>query len=73
MKFSDRVSENEFVNHSTNPLLMLVITILYLLLAANLLKLMSEKSTSVFKDVRFWLVILSLGLLIFLTIKGYSG
>jgi len=52
---------------------MLVFTILYLLFGLNLMQLMSDKSTVIYKDVRFWLVIVSLCVLVGMTIQSYPG
>ncbi len=51
---------------------MMMFGILYLLFAVNLITVISEKQTF-YKDVRFWLMILSLFILISLTFHGYAG
>lgn len=45
--------------------------ILYILLGLNLVKLLMEKTNTVFKDVRFWLVIASLLALVWMTLQSY--
>ncbi len=50
---------------------MLVLTILYLLFGINLFSVITEKSTTYYKDVRFWLVIISLAVLVILTVYSY--
>lgn len=45
--------------------------ILYLLFAFNLINVISEKSSTFYKDVRFWLVIVSLIVLVVLTAQSY--
>ncbi len=50
---------------------MLCLTILYLLFGLNLVHVISEKQSAVYKDIRFWLVIFSLAILVVLTVKGY--
>jgi len=53
--------------------LMLLITILYLLIGLNLIYIMSEKTTTVFRDIRFWLIMASLMILVVLTMQNYPG
>ncbi len=50
---------------------MLVITILCLLLSLNLVDVITEKTTVFYKDVRFWMVIVSLIALIMITLQNY--
>lgn len=45
--------------------------ILYLLFAFNLINVISEKSSTFYKDVRFWLVVVSLIVLVVLTVQSY--
>ena len=52
---------------------MLGICILYILLGINLVNMISEKHTTVVKDVRFWLVILCLTILVVMTAVGYPN
>ena len=50
---------------------MFICVILYLLFAFNLINVITEKSTTFYKDVRFWLVIVSLVILVVLTAQSY--
>ncbi len=50
---------------------MLIISILYLCFVFNLVNILAEKTTTFYKDIRFWMVFISLMLLMFLTLKGY--
>lgn len=51
---------------------MLVMTILYLLFGLNLVHVITEKSATIFyKDIRFWLVVVSLCVLVVLTMQSY--
>ena len=50
---------------------MLVLTILYLLFGINLISVITEKDTTYYRDVRFWLVIVSLTVLVVLTAYSY--
>gem|GEM_PF-889498 len=50
---------------------MLILTILYLLLSFNLFDVIAEKTTTFYKDVRFWLVLISLVVLMWLTLQSY--
>lgn len=50
---------------------MLLFAILYLMFAFNLITVITEKTTIYYKDLRFWLIILSLIVLVFLTVESY--
>jgi hypothetical protein len=52
---------------------MLGICILYLLLGINLANMISEKHETVVKDIRFWLVVVCLSILVFMTAVGYPN
>jgi hypothetical protein len=52
---------------------MLGICILYLLLGINLVNMITEKHLTVVKDVRFWLIVLCLSILIVMTAVGYPN
>lgn len=49
----------------------MMISFLYLLLSVNLFKIFMEKTHTIYKDVRFWLILMSLGLLVWMTLKSY--
>ncbi len=46
------------------------ITILYLLIGFNLLNVITQEDTAFYKDIRFWLVLISLGILVVLTVNS---
>lgn len=50
---------------------MFLYVILYLLFAFNLINVISERSSTFYKDVRFWLVIVSLIVLVVLTAQSF--
>ncbi len=56
-----------------NSFTMLGLSILYLLFGINLMNMISEKQTAVYKDLRFWLVIFCLSILIVMTAFGYPA
>lgn len=45
--------------------------VLYLLFLFNLVNVISEKSSTFYRDVRFWLVVVSLIVLVVLTVQSY--
>ncbi|MCB0587470.1 MAG: hypothetical protein KDD06_19405 [Phaeodactylibacter sp.] len=49
----------------------MVVIILFLLIAYNLISMIHEKTNSVFKDIRFWLVLASFFLLLWIAVKSY--
>lgn len=52
---------------------MLIISILIVILIFNLFDVLSEKSTIFYKDIRFWLVLISMGVLAWLTVASYPA
>ena len=55
------------------PTPMLIISILIVILIFNLFDVLSEKSTIFYKDIRFWLVLISMGVLAWLTVASYPA
>lgn len=49
----------------------MIISLLYIFLGLNLVKLIMEKTNTIYKDLRFWLVLFSLTALIWMTLKSY--
>lgn len=49
----------------------MMISFIYMLIGLNLVKILMEKTNTIYKDVRFWLVILSLAILIWMTLQSY--
>lgn len=49
----------------------MMISLLYMLIGLNLVKMITDKTSTIYKDVRFWLVLLSLAMLVWLTLKSY--
>lgn len=49
----------------------MIISLMYLLFGLNLFKMLMEKTNAIYKDVRFWLILLSLGMLIWMTLQSY--
>ncbi|MCO6475752.1 MAG: hypothetical protein J5I94_03985 [Phaeodactylibacter sp.] len=47
------------------------IAALFLLTAYNLISMIDEKTSSVFKDIRFWLVLASFLLLVWIMVRSY--
>lgn len=45
--------------------------VLYILLGFNLANIIMERANTIYKDVRFWLIVLSLLALVALTVKSY--
>ena len=50
---------------------MVVVTLLYLLLGINFVNLVSDKSTLFYKDLRFWIILVSLIVLVYMTLRSY--
>ncbi|MFT5168264.1 MAG: hypothetical protein ACI8P3_003505 [Saprospiraceae bacterium] len=50
---------------------MIICTILYLLLGFNLIHMVTEENPTFYRDVRFWLIIFSLLVLILMTGNSY--
>ncbi|MCB0521376.1 MAG: hypothetical protein H6577_01840 [Lewinellaceae bacterium] len=48
-------------------------TLLYLFLGFNLVKILMEKTNTIYKDIRFWLAIISLITLVWMTVKSYPA
>lgn len=46
--------------------------VLYILMGFNLANIYMERTNTIYKDVRFWLIIFSLLTLIYLTVKSYT-
>ncbi len=49
----------------------MIVVVLFLLIAYNLISMIHEKTSSVFKDIRFWLVLASFFLLVWITVNSY--
>ncbi len=49
----------------------MMISFLYMLIGLNLVKIFMEKTNTIYKDVRFWLIVLSLAMLIWMTLQSY--
>lgn len=47
--------------------------VLYILVGINLVNLCMERANTIYKDVRFWLALCSLAMLLYLTFKSYKG
>ena len=43
--------------------------VLYILMGFNLASIYVERTNAIYKDVRFWLILCSLAMLVYLTIK----
>ena len=52
---------------------MIVCVLLYLFFGLNLVTMIAEKSEAFYRDVRFWLVIISLIVLVFMTAQTYPA
>ena len=50
---------------------MIVIPFMYLLLGINLVNVISEKSTTFYRDIRFWLILVSFITLVWMTLESY--
>ena len=46
--------------------------VLYILMGFNLANIYMERTSTIYKDLRFWLILCSLAMLVYLTIKSYS-
>ncbi len=55
----------------TRPSAMIALTVLYLSLGYSLYGLFMEETTRLYKDFRFWLVLISFFVLTLLTLKSY--
>lgn len=51
----------------------MLIPLLYVFLVLNLFKIIMEKTDTIYKDVRFWLVIFSFIALVWMTLKSYPS
>ena len=49
----------------------MMISLLYLLIGLNLVKILMEKTNTIYKDIRFWLILLSLAVLVWMTLQSY--
>lgn len=47
--------------------------VLYILMGLNLANIYLERTNTIYKDVRFWLILCSLAMLLVLTIKSYCA
>lgn len=52
---------------------MFTLIVLFLLIGYTLFHMLSEKNDIFYRDVRFWLVVASLCVLIWLTVHSYSN
>lgn len=52
---------------------MLLFAILFLMVFYNLFNVISEESNTFYKDIRFWLVLISLGILIWMITQSYPA
>ena len=50
---------------------MIICVLLYLFFSLNLITVITEKSDAFYRDVRFWLVIISLVVLVIMTAQTY--
>ena len=51
---------------------MVVFFALFLLIAYNLINVITEQSSSFYKDIRFWLILISLIVLVWFTFQSYT-
>lgn len=51
----------------------MLVTLLYLFCLTNLVNILMEKTNTIYKDVRFWLVIFSIVMLVWMTMKSYPA
>jgi len=51
---------------------MLLLVFLILFVSFNLFHVIAEKSQPYYKDIRFWLIMISLVVLLTVTLEGYS-
>ena len=49
----------------------MMISLLYMLIGLNLVKMLMEKTSTIYKDIRFWLILLSLAMLVWMTLQSY--
>ena len=49
----------------------MMISLLYMLIGVNLFKIIMEKTNTIYKDIRFWLILLSLAMLVWMTLQSY--
>jgi hypothetical protein len=49
----------------------MIISLLYIFLGLNLVKLIMEKTNTIYKDLRFWLLLASFAALVWMTLKSY--
>lgn len=49
----------------------MLISLLYVFLGLNLAKIIMEKTNTLYKDIRFWLVVISLVALVWMTLQSY--
>jgi len=50
---------------------MIICAILYLLFGFNLINMITEENSTFYRDVRFWLIIFSLAVLVVMTVNSY--
>jgi len=50
---------------------MLLVSFIYFLIIFNLFNVVTDKTTPYYKDVRFWLIMVSLVVLVAMTVEGY--
>lgn len=50
---------------------MLLVSFIFSLIIFNLFNVVTDKSTPYYKDIRFWLIMISLVVLVAMTVEGY--
>ncbi|MEM6966558.1 MAG: hypothetical protein AAF573_17470 [Bacteroidota bacterium] len=50
---------------------MLLVSFIFSLIIFNLFSVVTDKSTPYYKDIRFWLIVISLVVLVVMTVEGY--
>ena len=50
---------------------MLLVSFIFFLIIINLITVVTDKSTPYYRDIRFWLIMVSLVVLIAMTVEGY--
>lgn len=50
---------------------MLLVSFIFFLIIFNLFSVVTDKSSPYYKDVRFWLIMVSLLVLVAMTVEGY--
>ncbi|MFK7772386.1 MAG: hypothetical protein AB8F94_09605 [Saprospiraceae bacterium] len=59
------------VNHFLKIMPMLLVSFIILLIVFNLFDVVTENITPYYKDIRFWLIMVSLIVLLTITVEGY--